>query len=58
MTTTAEPRADLAALTLDPSDTKRLEGLIQVAARLTEPLEQALQSEAFAALAMGAPPTP
>ncbi|MFE0251908.1 TauD/TfdA family dioxygenase [Streptomyces sp. NPDC059010] len=55
MTTTAEPRADLAALTLEPADTKRLEGLVQVAARLTGPLEESLQTEAFAALAQRLP---
>ncbi|MEU7282844.1 TauD/TfdA family dioxygenase [Streptomyces sp. NPDC045431] len=51
MTTYAEPRADLAPLTLEPRDTARLEALIHEAGRLAGPLEQTLQSAAFAALA-------
>lgn len=51
MTTYAEPRADLAALTLDQADTARLKELTHAAAQLPGPLEQTLQSGDFGALA-------
>ncbi|MDT9682187.1 TauD/TfdA family dioxygenase [Streptomyces sp. TRM76323] len=55
MTTYAEPRADLDALTLDPAETARLEELLHDTAKLPGPLEQTLQTAAFAALAARLP---
>ncbi|MFV0137889.1 TauD/TfdA family dioxygenase [Streptomyces sp. HMX87] len=51
MTTYAEPRADLAALALEPADTALLDELLRDAAQLPGPLEQMLQTAEFASLA-------
>ncbi|MFG3202934.1 TauD/TfdA family dioxygenase [Streptomyces sp. NPDC048192] len=51
MTTYAEPRADLAALTLEPAEAALLDELLRDAARLPGPLEQTIQTEVFASYA-------
>ena len=51
MTTYAQPRTDVAALTLDADDSASLDALIRTAAQLPGPLEQTILSDAFAALA-------
>ncbi|WP_330339132.1 TauD/TfdA family dioxygenase [Streptomyces sp. NBC_00557] len=51
MTTYAEPRAELAALTLEPAEAALLDELLREVTQLPGPLEQMIQTEVFASFA-------